>query len=142
MDGIPGVTQDAVEPGKSFTYEFEANVLGTYWYHSHQDSVNQLDRGLYGTFVVEDTNEKYDKDYTLMLDEWITDKEEMNKQLKEMTKGKTEKADGNKSSKGNENTKRMMIRTAWIILVWTWTVIKRLWQYGRNGPWKYEDGRS
>ncbi|AIM11180.1 multicopper oxidase family protein [Bacillus anthracis] len=92
MDGIPGVTQDAVEPGKSFTYEFEANVLGTYWYHSHQDSVNQLDRGLYGTFVVEDTNEKYDKDYTLMLDEWITDKEEMNKQLKEMTKGKTEKS--------------------------------------------------
>ena len=77
-----------------------------------------------------------------MLDEWITDKEEMNKQLKEMTKGKTEKADGNKSSKGNENTKRMMIRTAWIVLVWTWTVIKRLWQYGRNGPWKYEDGRS
>ncbi|EJQ47772.1 hypothetical protein IEI_03303 [Bacillus wiedmannii] len=106
MDGIPGVTQDAVEPGKSFTYEFEANVPGTYWYHSHQDSVNQLDRGLYGALVVEDTNEKYDKDYTLMLDEWITDKEEINKQLKEMTKGKTEKADGNKSSKDNENAKK------------------------------------
>ncbi|MBE7147541.1 multicopper oxidase family protein [Bacillus mycoides] len=101
MDGIPGVTQDAVEPGKSFTYEFEANVPGTYWYHSHQDSVNQLDRGLYGALIVEDTNEKYDKDYTLMLDEWVTDKEEINKQLKEMTKGPT----GNKS-KGNENTKK------------------------------------
>ncbi|MGE1054442.1 multicopper oxidase family protein [Bacillus sp. GFa4/2] len=98
MDGIPGVTQDAVEPGKSFTYEFEANVPGTYWYHSHQDSVNQLDRGLYGALIVEDTKEKYDKDYTLMLDEWVTDKEEMNKQLKEMTKGQI----GNKS-KGNEN---------------------------------------
>lgn len=57
MDGIPGVTQDAVEPGKSFTYEFEANVPGTYWYHSHQDSVNQLDRGLYGALIVEDTKE-------------------------------------------------------------------------------------
>ncbi|PFV35565.1 copper oxidase [Bacillus thuringiensis] len=98
MDGIPGVTQDAVEPGKSFTYEFEANVPGTYWYHSHQDSVNQLDRGLYGALIVEDTKEKYDKDYTLMLDEWVTDKEEINKQLKEMTKGQI----GNKS-KGNEN---------------------------------------
>lgn len=98
MDGIPGVTQDAVEPGKSFTYEFEANVPGTYWYHSHQDSVNQLDRGLYGALIVEDTKEKYDKDYTLLLDEWVTDKEEMNKQLKEMTKGQI----GNKS-KGNEN---------------------------------------
>ncbi|ALC53510.1 copper oxidase [Bacillus thuringiensis] len=98
MDGIPGVTQDAVEPGKSFTYEFEANVPGTYWYHSHQDSVNQLDRGLYGALIVEDTKEKYDKDYTLMLDEWVTDKEEINKQLKEMTKGQI----GNKF-KGNEN---------------------------------------
>ncbi len=97
---------------------------------------------MYGALIVEDTKEKYDKDYTLMLDEWITDKEEINKQLKEMTKGKTEKADGNKSSKDNENAKRMMIRTAWIILVWTWTVIKRFWQYDRNGPWKYEDGRS
>ncbi|MFZ7754765.1 multicopper oxidase family protein [Bacillus thuringiensis] len=101
MDGIPGVTQDAVEPGKSFTYEFEANVPGTYWYHSHQDSVNQLDRGLYGALIVEDTKEKSDKDYTLMLDEWVTDKEEMNKQLKEMTKGQI----GNKS-KGNENEEK------------------------------------
>ncbi|PEE72692.1 multicopper oxidase family protein [Bacillus thuringiensis] len=101
MDGIPGVTQDAVEPGKSFTYEFEANVPGTYWYHSHQDSVNQLDRGLYGALIVEDTKEKYDKDYTLMLDEWVTDKEEINKQLKEMTQGQI----GNKS-KGNENREK------------------------------------
>ncbi|MCR6788119.1 MULTISPECIES: multicopper oxidase family protein [Bacillus cereus group] len=101
MDGIPGVTQDAVEPGKSFTYEFEANLPGTYWYHSHQDSVNQLDRGLYGALIVEDTKEKYDKDYTLMLDEWVTDKEEIKKQLKEMTKGQI----GNKS-KGDENTKK------------------------------------
>ncbi|WP_028400088.1 multicopper oxidase family protein [Ectobacillus panaciterrae] len=86
MDGIPGVTQDAVMPGKSFTYEFVANTPGTYWYHSHQDSVNQLDRGLYGSLVVEDPAEQYDKDYTLMLDEWVTDQKEINKQLKEMTK--------------------------------------------------------
>lgn len=106
MDGIPGVTQDAVEPGKSFTYEFEANVQGTYWYHSHQDSVNQLDRGLYGALIVEDTKEKYDKDYTLMLDEWVTDKEEINKQVKEMTKGKKEKADDKKVSMDNDNMKK------------------------------------
>lgn len=97
MDGIPGITQDAIEPGKSFTYEFEANIPGTYWYHSHQDSVNQLDRGLYGAFVVEDTDEKYDTDYTLMLDEWVTDKKEIDKQIKEMAKGKTEKLDDDKS---------------------------------------------
>ncbi|MCM3270857.1 multicopper oxidase family protein [Paenibacillus elgii] len=73
MDGIPGVTQNAVQPGQSFMYEFKADVPGTYWYHSHQDSVNQLDRGLYGSFVVEGKNEeKVDRDYTLMLDEWMS----------------------------------------------------------------------
>lgn len=73
MDGIPGVTQNAVQPGKSFTYEFKAEVPGTYWYHSHQDSVNQVDRGLYGSFIVEGSNEeKVDRDYVLMLDEWVS----------------------------------------------------------------------
>ncbi|MEF7440631.1 multicopper oxidase family protein [Paenibacillus lautus] len=72
MDGIPGVTQDAVAAGKEFTYEFKATVPGTYWYHSHQDSVNQLDKGLYGTLIVEDPNESYDRDYTLVLDEWMS----------------------------------------------------------------------
>ncbi|MGG1552359.1 multicopper oxidase family protein [Paenibacillus ferrarius] len=73
MDGIPGVTQNAVQPGQSYTYEFKADVSGTYWYHSHQDSVNQLDRGLYGSFIVEgDNEEKVDRDYTLMLDEWVS----------------------------------------------------------------------
>lgn len=85
MDGIPGVTQNAVAPGKSFTYEFVADKAGTYWYHSHQDSVNQVDRGLYGAFIVEDPKEKYDKDYTLMLDEWVTDKNQINSQIKAMT---------------------------------------------------------
>ncbi|MBP0726847.1 multicopper oxidase family protein [Bacillus sp. RG28] len=86
MDGIPGVTQDAIAPGKSFTYEFTANKVGTYWYHSHQDSVNQLDRGLYGALIVED-NEKFDRDYTLMLDEWVSNKDEIKKQLDQMVSG-------------------------------------------------------
>jgi Putative multicopper oxidases len=87
MDGIPGVTQNAVAPGKSFTYEFVADKTGTYWYHSHQDSVNQVDRGLYGAFIVEDFKEKYDKDVTMMLDEWVTDKDLINSQLNAMTSG-------------------------------------------------------
>ncbi|MBE3570450.1 MAG: multicopper oxidase family protein, partial [Bacillales bacterium] len=71
QDGVPGVTMNAVQPGHSFTYHFTATVPGTYWYHSHQDSVNQVDKGLYGAIIVEGTNEeKVDKDYTLMLDEW------------------------------------------------------------------------
>ncbi len=73
MDEIPGVTQNAVQPGESFTYQFKATVPGTYWYHSHQDGVNQLDRGLYGSFIVEGVAEqKVDRDYTLVLDEWMS----------------------------------------------------------------------
>src|SRR5699024_1163766 len=53
MDGVPGVTQNSVEPGKTFTYEFKATVPGTYWYHSHQKSADQVERGLYGTVIVD-----------------------------------------------------------------------------------------
>lgn len=74
MDGIPGMTQNAVRPNESFTYQFAATIPGTYWYHSHQDSSNQVDKGLYGTLIVEGSETKaLDRDYTLVLDEWMTD---------------------------------------------------------------------
>jgi len=53
MDGVAGITQNAVLPGGTFTYEFIANDAGTYWYHSHQDAMNQIPRGLIGSIVVE-----------------------------------------------------------------------------------------
>ena len=53
MDGIPGLTQDAVKQGETFTYEFSADVTGTYWYHSHQEGSKQVDKGLYGALIVE-----------------------------------------------------------------------------------------
>ena len=72
MDGVAGLTQDAVQPGDSFTYEFLADDPGTYWYHSHQSSSEQVDRGLYGSFVIEPKNKLYDREYTLLLDEWAS----------------------------------------------------------------------
>ncbi|PGK51768.1 copper oxidase [Priestia megaterium] len=75
MDGVPGVTQNAVKPGQTFTYEFTATVPGTYWYHSHQHGVYQLEKGLYGTFIVDEAKKSdYDIDKTLVLDEWTTKK--------------------------------------------------------------------
>jgi len=53
MDGVAGVTQDAVAPGEEFVYRFVAHQVGTYWYHSHQVSHEQVRRGLLGAFVVE-----------------------------------------------------------------------------------------
>src|SRR3954453_18664488 len=51
-DGVAGVTQDAVPPGKQHVYRFVAEDAGTYWYHSHQVSNAQVRGGLFGTFVV------------------------------------------------------------------------------------------
>jgi FtsP/CotA-like multicopper oxidase with cupredoxin domain len=51
-DGVAGVTQDAVPVGGRYVYRFRANQPGTYWYHSHQHSVDEVKRGLYGAFVV------------------------------------------------------------------------------------------
>lgn len=70
QDGVPGVTQLAIHPGETYTYEFKATQTGTYWYHSHENSVVQEDMGLYGSFVVEDPGQQPDRDYTLVLDEW------------------------------------------------------------------------
>lgn len=53
MDGVPGVTQNAVMPGQTFNYEFTANTPGTYWYHSHQNGAEQVDKGLYGIVIIE-----------------------------------------------------------------------------------------
>jgi FtsP/CotA-like multicopper oxidase with cupredoxin domain len=52
-DGVAGVTQDAVLPGERYTYRFRADQVGTFWYHSHQFSADQVKRGLYGAFVIE-----------------------------------------------------------------------------------------
>jgi FtsP/CotA-like multicopper oxidase with cupredoxin domain len=52
MDGVAGVTQDAVPVGGEFTYRFIANQAGSYWYHSHQVSNPQVAGGLLGSLVV------------------------------------------------------------------------------------------
>lgn len=71
MDGVPGINQDAIRQGESFTYRFSADVPGTYWYHSHQKGSSQVDKGLYGALIVEPKVwDKPDKDFTLILDEW------------------------------------------------------------------------
>jgi FtsP/CotA-like multicopper oxidase with cupredoxin domain len=51
-DGVAGVTQDAVVIGEQFTYRFVADQAGTFWYHSHQMSHEQVRRGLLGALVV------------------------------------------------------------------------------------------
>ncbi len=54
MDGVPQVTQDPIPKGGSFNYEFDLEDSGTFWYHPHQASFEQVGRGLYGLFIVDE----------------------------------------------------------------------------------------
>lgn len=60
VDGVPGVSQPPVEPGESFTYDFVVPDAGTFWYHPHMRSSEQVGAGLYGSFVVTDPEEPSD----------------------------------------------------------------------------------
>jgi FtsP/CotA-like multicopper oxidase with cupredoxin domain len=52
-DGVAGVTQDAVGVGGEHVYRFRVDEPGSYWYHSHQVSHEQVKDGLYGALVIE-----------------------------------------------------------------------------------------
>ncbi|MGH2554608.1 MAG: multicopper oxidase family protein, partial [Actinomycetota bacterium] len=72
MDGVPYVTQDPVMAGETFTYEFTVvDRPGTYLYHSHFNSTEQVNRGLYGAFVVEPARTAWDVEYTQILNDGL-----------------------------------------------------------------------
>ena len=54
MDGVPHVTQHPIALGGEFDYRYRVEDAGTYWYHPHQSSFEQVPRGLYGMLVVEE----------------------------------------------------------------------------------------
>ncbi|WP_349359509.1 multicopper oxidase family protein [Stappia sp.] len=73
MDGVAGLTQAPIAPGETFAYDFVAPDAGTYWYHAHNKSWNQVARGLYGALIVEEEVPAFppERDLTLMLDDWV-----------------------------------------------------------------------
>lgn len=72
MDGVPGLTQDPVPDGADFNYRFVAPDAGTYWYHSHSRSWEQVARGLYGPLIVDETTPPdVDADIIVILDDWL-----------------------------------------------------------------------
>lgn len=74
MDGVTNLTQPAVEPGAEFLYDFVAPDAGTFWYHPHNRTYEQLARGLYGPLIVEEARTPdVDADLVLMLDDWRLD---------------------------------------------------------------------
>ena len=71
MDGSPGVTQPPVHPGESFVYEFVPKDAGTFWFHPHLRSSEQVERGLFGVLIVEDQDPPpFTRDVVWVLDDW------------------------------------------------------------------------
>jgi FtsP/CotA-like multicopper oxidase with cupredoxin domain len=76
MDGVPHLTQPPVEPLAGFVYDFTPPDAGTYWYHPHVASAEQVDRGLYGALIVEEKSPPLvDRDIVWVLDDWRLDSE-------------------------------------------------------------------
>jgi len=69
-DGVAGLTQNAVRPGEHYTYRFRAERAGTYWYHSHQVSSEQVRKGLFGAFIVEPREHENAREITLLAHSW------------------------------------------------------------------------
>jgi FtsP/CotA-like multicopper oxidase with cupredoxin domain len=77
MDGVPQLTQQPIKAnGGKFLYEFELRDAGTYWYHPHLGSPEQVARGLYGPLIVDEAQPPaVDREVTWMLGDWRLDRE-------------------------------------------------------------------
>ncbi|MGF7212688.1 FtsP/CotA-like multicopper oxidase with cupredoxin domain [Skermanella aerolata] len=71
MDGVPHMPLPPIAPGETFTYEFDTVDAGTFWYHPHMRSHEQVGRGLYGPLIVEERQPiQVDRDITWVLSDW------------------------------------------------------------------------
>ena len=77
MDGVPHLTQPPIAArGGKFLYEFNLPDAGTYWYHPHLGSPEQVGRGLSGALIVEEREApKVDRDVVWVLSDWRLDRE-------------------------------------------------------------------
>src|SRR5689334_20383969 len=76
MDGVPGLTQKPIRPGESFIYEFTPPDAGTFWYHPHADTLQQLGRGLAGALIIEEPEPvAVDRDLVWLIEDWRLDDE-------------------------------------------------------------------
>ncbi len=76
MDGVGGLTQPHIPPGKTFVYEFIARKSGTFMYHPHSDEMVQMAMGMMGFFVVHPKDPGFmrvDRDFVFLLNAFDID---------------------------------------------------------------------
>ena len=70
MDGVPYLTQLPVKPGDDFHYRFVPPDAGTFFFHPHCNTTEQMGRGLLGALIVEDPRDAFDDDVVMILKDW------------------------------------------------------------------------
>jgi FtsP/CotA-like multicopper oxidase with cupredoxin domain len=74
QDGAGEFTQEPIQPGESYTYEFTATQAGTFFYHSHSHVDRQQTLGMYGALIisprVRQAEPAYDRELVVQMQEW------------------------------------------------------------------------
>jgi manganese oxidase len=76
MDGVAGITQPPIEPGKTFVYEFVARRAGTFMYHPHADETAQMAMGMMGLWITHPKDPSFmpvDRDFVFLLNAYDID---------------------------------------------------------------------
>jgi manganese oxidase len=78
MDGVTGLTQPGIAPGKTFVYEFTARRPGTFMYHPHADEMVQMAMGMMGTWITHPKTkhpliDEVDRDFVFLLNAYDID---------------------------------------------------------------------
>src|SRR5713226_7262507 len=76
MDGVGGLSQPHIKPGKTFVYEFQFTKSGTFMYHPHSDEMVQMAMGMMGMFVVHPRDPRFrpvDRDFVFIMSTYLID---------------------------------------------------------------------
>ena len=78
MDGVTGLNQPGIQPGKTFVYEFVARRPGTFMYHPHADEMVQMAMGMMGFWITHPKTKhplisEVDRDFCFLLNAYDID---------------------------------------------------------------------
>jgi FtsP/CotA-like multicopper oxidase with cupredoxin domain len=88
MDGVGGLSQPHIPPGKTFVYEYTLTKSGTFMYHPHSDEMVQMAMGMMGFFVVHPKDpalHRVDRDFVFLLNAFDIDPGSYVPRVMEMT---------------------------------------------------------
>ncbi|WP_416047310.1 multicopper oxidase domain-containing protein [Cupriavidus basilensis] len=88
MDGVGGLSQPHIKPGKTFVYEFVMGKSGTFMYHPHSDEMVQMAMGMMGFIVVHPKDQSYmrvDRDFVFLMSAYDIDPGSYTPRVSEMT---------------------------------------------------------